>query len=235
MLMIAILVSFIPFIGIYLWLRNGVSKEDAHRKLCDKALIQGFLTTFPVVLLSLIFNILIILTGVKTANPLLYQALYNFIILALSEESAKLWMTTRFMKKHEYPYSWLDVTILFTIVGIGFGILESVIYSFGASIPVVLVRGICVPHVSYGFLVGYFYGKGLKTGNKMTRWTGFVIAWLIHGLYDFSLSEEFLAINENIVFVPLLIALSDVVLAVVLIVFTLKARKSEKYTEYIKE
>lgn len=230
LLIIAIIVSFIPFFGVYLWLRNGVAKEEAHRKLCDRTLMQGFLTMLPVLLMSLIFNVLIALTGVKTANPLLYQALYTFIVLALSEEIAKFWMTRRFMKKQDSPYSWLDVTILFTIVATGFGILEAVIYSIGASIPVVLIRGICVPHVSYGFLVGFFYGKGLKTGNTITKWTGFAIAWLIHGLYDFSLSDEFLAINENIVIVPFLLAFADIVLAVILIVFTRKARKREKYT-----
>jgi len=70
----------------------------------------------------------------------------------------------------------------------------------------------------------------MKTGNMITKWTGFAIAWLIHGLYDFSLSDEFLAINENIVIVPFLLAFADIVLAVILIVFTRKARKREKYT-----
>ena len=42
------------------------------------------------------------------------------------------------MKKHDYSYSWLDVTITFTVIGIGFGILESIVYAFGASIPVLL-------------------------------------------------------------------------------------------------
>ena len=122
LLIIAIIVSFIPFFGVCLWLRNSVAKEDAHRKLCDRTIIQGFLTMLPVLLMSLIFNILIALTGVKTANPLLYQAVYTFIVLALSEEIAKFWMTRRFMKKQDGPYSWLDVTILFTIVATGFGI-----------------------------------------------------------------------------------------------------------------
>lgn len=230
MLIIATIVSFIPFICIYLWLRNGVSKEESHRKLCDKALVQGFLAVLPVILLAIIFTALIFFTGVKSSNPLLYQALYTFFVLALSEEVAKYRMTTRLMKKYDHPYSWLDLTVLFTVVGIGFGMLESVIYAIGASVPVVLVRGICVPHVSYGFLVGYFYGKGLKTGNKITKLIGFAIAFLIHGMYDFSLTEEFMAINDNLVVVPLILATTDIVLAVIMIVFTRKARRREEYT-----
>ena len=54
MLVIAIIVSFFPFIGVYLWLRNGVSKEEAHRKLCDKTLVRGFLTVLPVSLLLIL-------------------------------------------------------------------------------------------------------------------------------------------------------------------------------------
>ncbi len=235
LLILAALVSFIPFIGVYLWLRNGVSKEEGHRKICDKALTGGFMSVFPVILLSAIFSIIIGLTGVRGSNPLLYQALYNYIVLALSEEIVKFWMSTRVMKKNEYPYSWLDVTIVFIIVGIGFGLLESVVYAVGASIPVVLIRGICVPHAGYGFIVGYFYGKGLKTGNPVIKWLGFAIAWLVHGLYDFSLSEEFLALNDNLAIVPLSLAIIDIALAIILVVFTRKARNNEKYTQPLHE
>ena len=61
MLAIAIIVSFLPFIGVYLWLRNGVSKEEAHRKLCDKTLVRGFLTVLPV-------SLLLILKGIAFAE-----------------------------------------------------------------------------------------------------------------------------------------------------------------------
>ena len=59
---------------------------------------------------------------------------------------------------------------------------------------------------------------------------GFAIAFLIHGMYDFSLTEEFMAINDNLVVVPLILATTDIVLAVIMIVFTRKARRREEYT-----
>ena len=49
-------------------------------------------------------------------------------------------------------------------------------------------------------------------------------------MYDFSLTEEFMAINDNLVVVPLILAITDIVLAVLMIVFTRKARRREEYT-----
>ena len=78
---------------------------------------------------------------------------------------------------------------------------------------------------------GYFCGKSAKCGKPVYKWVGFLIAWLLHGIYDCSLSEEFLAINDNLAIVAILLALLDVVLVIRLIVFVKKAKKSEIYTE----
>ncbi|MGX8714522.1 MAG: hypothetical protein ACSW8A_02095 [Lachnospiraceae bacterium] len=56
-----------------------------------------------------------------------------------------------------------------------------------------------LPHAGYGFLTGYFYGRGSKTGQPAMRRMGFLLVWMIHGLYDFSLSQEFIAINDNLI------------------------------------
>lgn len=232
---VAFVASLIPFTAIYLWLRNAIRKDLGYRKICDRSLIHGVLCTFQIVLFSLICNILLGLTGLKNSNPLLYQALYTFIVLALMEETVKFITFRKILKKTDYRYSLLDVVTIMTIVGIGFGMIESVIYAIGASIPVVLVRGICVPHAGYGFLVGYFYAKGLKTGNNKHKMTGFILAWLLHGMYDFSLSEEFIAINENLMYIALLLAVLGIALAIWLIVFTNKARKDEAYMKPLTE
>ena len=122
-----------------------------------------------------------------------------------------------------------------TIIGLGFGMLESIIYAIDSSVPVVLVRGICVPHAGYGFLTGYFYGKGSKSGKAIVKNSGFLLSCLIHGLYDFSLSEEFAAINDNLVIVALLLAVLDIVLVLLLIRFVRKAKNRKDYTEPLPE
>ena len=230
---IACIASFIPFIGVFLWLRNSLRKDIDYRKICDRSLLHGIISILQITLFSGVSYILLRLTRLQDANPLLYQALYNFIVLALMEELAKFLTFRKILKKTDYRYSQLDVVVIMTIVGIGFGMIESVVYAFGASIPVVLVRGICVPHAGYGFLTGYFYGKGLKTGNSIKMKAGFIISWFLHGLYDFSLSKEFMEINEYLMLVALALAVMDIALVIWLIIFANKAKKDEAYMEPI--
>lgn len=233
--LLACFVSFIPSAGLFLWLRNGLKKEDAYKKLCNQILGRGAACMLPVLLLSGCSYFILRLTGLHHINPLLYKALYNFIVLALMEETAKYRAFRQMLKKTDYAYSWLDTAVWMTMIGLGFGMLESVIYAIGASVPVVLVRGICLPHAGYGFLTGYFYGKGSKTGQPAMRRMGFLLVWLIHGLYDFSLSQEFIAINDNLVAVPLLLALLDILLVVFLIRFARKAKSQDPYTRPLPE
>ena len=231
LLILAIGVSLAPAIFLYRWLRNRVKDEEAYKKLCSSTLKRGILSIFPILLLSAVFQIIIRLIGIKDSNPLLYAALYTFIVLALAEEIVKYLAFRRTLKKTDYKPSWLDVTVLMTIIGIGFDLIESLVYAIGASVPVVLIRGICIPHAGYGFLVGYFYGKGVKNANPVTKWTGFVLAWLLHGLYDFSLSEEFVAINDNLMAISLVLAILDIVLVIMLVRFVKKVKGQETYTE----
>ena len=234
--LIACVVSFVPCIALFLWLRKshvrtGEEEESSFKEVCNKALRQGIFTVLPVLLFSGVTYVLLRLTRLQDSNPLVYQSLYTFIVLALAEEVAKYLAFKRVLKKTDYPYSWLDLTILMTIVGTGFGMIESVIYTIGASVPVVLVRGICIPHAGYGYIVGYAYGKSLKEDRPVLKRLGFVLAWLLHGLYDFSLSEEFVGINDNLVFVALLLAVMDIVLVIMLVRFVRKAKKQKMYTK----
>lgn len=231
-LILGLLAGLAPSLALYFWLRGNVSREPAYPKTCGKALSAGLLSTIPIVAMSGALYLLLRLSGLQTARPLLYQSVYTFIVLAFSEELMKYLSYRRFLKKTEHPYSWLDLTVLMTIVGIGFGMLESLLYLVGSNPIVMLIRGIVIPHGGYGAIVGWFYGRSVKTGRRGDRVLGFVIAWLIHGLYDFSLSEEFAARNESLaVAIALILTVLNLVLIVALIVFVVKARKNEKYTE----
>ncbi len=232
---LACIVSFIPSVALFLWLRNRLRDDDAYKKLCNQTLLQGVRCILPVILLSGCSYLILRLTGLHNTNPLLYQALYNFVVLALMEEVAKYRGFRYLLKKTDYPYSRLDTAVLMTIIGLGFGMLESVIYAIDASVPVVLTRGLCVPHAGYGFLTGYFYGKGSKSGKSAVKNAGFLLSCLLHGLYDFSLSDEFIAINDNLLVVALLLAVLDVVLVLLLIRFVRKSKKREDYTEPLSE
>ena len=101
--LLACVVSFVPSVSLFLLLRNRLKEEDAYKKLCSQTLWQGAKCTLPVILLSGCSYIILRLTGLHNTNPLLYQALYKFIVLALMEEAAKYWGFKRTLKKTDYP------------------------------------------------------------------------------------------------------------------------------------
>ncbi len=232
LLVLICIVSLIPLFAIYLWLRNRLKDDEKYKKLCDTALGRGLLCIFPVMLASGSFALLLSFLKIQDTHPLLYKGLRTFIVLAFAEELVKCLMFRKVVKDNsDYACSWLDMISLMTIVSIGFSLLEAVVYAIGSNIPTILIRGICVPHAGYGYLEGYYFGKGIKKKNPFLKMFGFVVAWLIHGLYDFSLSEEFLAINDNLVFVPFILVAIDIALVIRLIIFAKKERNNPVYTE----
>ena len=227
LLILVAIVSLLPSLLVFFWMRNKSNLEARDKGVCDKAFRYGLFCVVPIFFLSGVTFLLLAFTGLKQTNPLLYQAIYKFIVLALAEEIAKFFMFKYLLKKENYTCNWLMAVILMTAVSIGFSTIESVTFSIGASIPVMIARAISFPHVGYGFLVGYYYGKGIEEGKPSLWWVGFLLAWFIHGLYDFSLSDEILALNDSLVFLPFLLIAVDIILVVVLVRFILKKRNKQ--------
>ena len=59
----------------------------------------------------------------------------------------------------------------------------------------------------------------------------FLVPWSIHGLYDFSLSKELMAVNDNFMFLGFGLAALSLALLIVMICFFVRVRKHnlEKY------
>lgn len=205
-----------------------------YRKYCTSAFVRGMLCALPILALS---GILFILNGVLRTTllvnmpVLLYKAIYNFIVLALVEEIVKFIAFKLFLKKKPFAYSSADIVAIMVIIGTGFGLLESVLYAIDSSPIVMLVRGITIGHAGYGFLMGLLYAKRMQTGKKVYGFLAVLIPWLIHGLYDFSLSPELIQVNDNFAFLGVSLALLDVVLLILIICYFVKAKKKAKTAE----
>ena len=222
----------IPSLIVFFWLRGYLHiQEEFYKKNCTRMLTAGLLTIFPVFLLSTIIAVLLNLSGLKSAHPVLYAALFAFLTYALSEELSKFYMFRRRLRKTEGSSTWLDLIIYSTIVGIGFGLLESIVYVMESGPLVMLIRGISIPHGGYAAIVGYFFGKSVKENKKSCAVFGIFVTILIHGLYDFSLSEELGAVTDLAAFIALPLAVLDVVIIIALIVFIRKHKNDPKYTE----
>ncbi len=229
---LALLAGCIPSLAVFFWLRNSVNKKNAlYKKNCDRMLVSGLLTVFPVMLLSGCLVLILWLSGLKSAHPVLYAALYAFLTAALSEELSKFYMFRRKLKKIEGEHSWLDLTVYSTIVGIGFGLLESIVYGLTTSPVIMLIRGISIPNGGYAAIVGYFYAKGIKENKKSYTVIGLLISFLIHGLYDFSLTKEIETITDASAFIAVTLAVLDLVIIIALIIFIRKNKNNAKYTE----
>lgn len=227
------LLSIIPSVLIFIWLKNRQKDNILYRKKCTYSFVSGLISVLPIIFLSAILYILsrvLKAALLKDVNVLVYQAIYTFIVLAFAEEITK-YLTFRFvLKKNPYAYSWADVTAFMVIIGTAFGLIEDVPYAIGASPIIMLVRGFTMGHIGYGFVMGWFYGKRLHTGKKRYGAIAILLPWLIHGLYDFSLSPELLEVNDNFAFIGVSLALLDVVLLIWMLRFFIRAKKQERYT-----
>lgn len=226
-LIAAYLASQIPALLLYLWLKRQKNMPDGYAGRCKKALINGMLCTFPVILMSFILSTLGRLLHFSAAGPVIYRAYYTFFVLALSEELMKFLAMKKVIKG--LRCSWLEVTIYMMLSALGFQVLESVIYAFGSGPIHMFVRGITLMHVGFGFIIGYFYGRAKYFNNKAFAVVGFVISWMLHGLYDWTLSEEVLALDDMVAAIPVSLAVFCAVLVFVIIRFVIKARKKEQY------
>ncbi len=232
MLILVFAVSLLPAIFMYRWLRKRKEADSEYRRICTAALKQGALRC---VLLVVCFSaVLYVIRGILSLLGVGKVALalyYNFIVLALAEECAKYLSFRQLLKKNPYPYSQLNITMLMMIVGIGFELTESVVYAFGANAGMMLMRGLTAMHCGYGFIMGYFLGKGMKTGKKQYTVLGILLPFLIHGLYDACLSDALGEISEYFAYVSLGLAALALVTLIVSIVYIRKSEKKPEYTE----
>ena len=140
------------------------------------------------------------------------MAFEDFVLAALTEETFKFLAFRKVVRKAGYRCSWYDLTAFMTLVGIGFELLESAVYTFTSGPGQVLVRGITLMHGVFGFIMGYYYGKALYTGRKRWYIAAFLIPYLFHGIYDFTLSPGLEEVSDVFIFIPVTLAFAAFVL-----------------------
>ena len=229
-IVIALPACLIPSIVLYLWLKRRCRDKPGYAAGCRMSLICGVIAAAPVVASAAVLEILWTLTGLQKSGSLLFAAYQSLLQFALAEELFKFLMFRRVLRKTECDYSWYDATVFMTLVGVGFGILESVIYSFSMSPVLAIVRGLTLMHGAFGFIMGYFYGKALKTGRKRCLALSFLLPCLFHGAYDFTLSPELEELSDAFSIIPVFLAFLSIVVLIILIVFFARRKRDEKYT-----
>ena len=135
------------------------------------------------------------------------------------------------IRKNRETVSRLDCMAFCAIVGIGFQVIETVVYLIESNVIQILVRGFTMGHPAYGMLMGCIIGKSLYEGKKSYRFKAIAVPLLLHGMYDFSLAGEFQAINDNLVFVPFILIFIELFILIRSLRLIKRERKGETYTK----
>lgn len=214
---------------LYRWIRKQNENKPGYSESCKTALKNGMITAFPVVGCALVLHILGNAAGLQNTQVLLREAYKDIILAAFLEEFFKYLFFRRVVRKTVCEYSWYDLIAFMVIVGLGFGMLESVEYMLVSGPGQLLVRGVLAMHGGFGFLMGYYYGKAKYTGKTKYLVLSFLLPFLMHGIYDYTLTEELEAVSDVFIFIPVTIAMLAFVLLIRMIVFFRKAKNKEEF------
>ncbi len=226
---IAFAAALLPAILLYSWVKKRNPEKPGYSRTCKSALIGGLTVAVPVFFTDLVLAVIGYFTHISDISEVLWEFYRTFIMFALVEELWKFLCFRRILKKTECEYSWYDTAAFMTMVGVGFEIIESIVVCFTMNPIQAVVRGVTMMHAVFGFIMGYFYGKAVYTGKKGYCIPAFLLPYLYHAVYDFTLAPV-LEKYDWIAFIPVNLALISAVMVIVIIRFFKKAKTGEKYS-----
>lgn len=220
--------SFIPSILYYFFLKGLRKEDEQYRKDCRKTLVRGLLSGFPIFLLDLLIVLLMGLLGLTDkVSPMVKDLFKCFVINAFVEELVKVWIGKKMIKKNRDTVSWLDMIAFITISSIGFEIAESAVYMLTTGAGQMIVRGISMMHIVFGLIEGWYNGKYVSTGDKKYMVLSMAVSIFIHGIYNFGLSDnapEFFGVFS------LIFAAGSVVFWIYMIFYIRKKKADPEFT-----
>ena len=225
-----LLTSVLSFL-LYRKLRNMRGTDSELTRICKSSLRFGVLSVIPVFLITTVIVLTLYLLKIGDSKTLLYNLIFSFAVTAVIEEAVKLVCLKKALRKTDHQYSWLDVTVIMSVIGLGFGLIQTLIEVSYSAIPRILFRIIAFPHVGYGFIMGYFFGRSLKTDKTSDRVATFALPWFIHGLYDFFTGSYISSVMGTSGIIKAVAGIISAALVVCLILFVNFARKQEIYTD----
>jgi len=156
--------------------------------------------------------------GVGVSTTVWESLFFAFIIIALSEEIFK------FIALRMYPFSQpffnepFDGIVYAVFMSMGFATTENVLYAQLFGVDTVIVRALTTTpaHAIFGIVMGYFIGQAKFKSHDQAKILarGFILAWLLHGLYDFFIVQE---IHELLLGFALIVILAGLLISVRLI------------------
>lgn len=217
------------------WLLWTIYRKDSEQpepaKWLVKAFVYGVLSVFLSYVVSMPTSMMLGLDMGKQTYPSVLEAITDsFLLAAIPEELAKLFMLWLLLRKNPFFDEHFDGIVYAVCIGLGFAALENVFYLLGGIedwswISIGIARAlISVPaHYFFAILMGYYYSiyhfgidRSLKT--KVMILAAPVIA---HGIFDAILFS--MQIDES---------LSGIIMILFIIFFSkLKTKVNERIKE----
>lgn len=138
------------------------------------------------------------------------QFVQAFIVVALSEEFSKYIIVKYYAQPKKAFNEPFDGIVYAVMVSMGFACTENIMYVLNSGFETAVLRAFtAVPaHATFGILMGYYMGKAKFSSNRLKlNLTGFFLAVLFHGAYDFFLFIRFIPGVYIGAFVSLIIAI----------------------------
>jgi RsiW-degrading membrane proteinase PrsW (M82 family) len=119
-------------------------------------------------------------------------AAISFLVVGLIEELAKLLPLTWFVYKRPYFNTPTDGIIYYAFAGLGFGLLENILYTLTMGPAVGIARLILMPyfHAALTGIAGfYIVSHKLRRVSYLHVVAAIIVLVALHGLYDFLLES----------------------------------------------
>jgi protease PrsW len=186
--LLLLLVAILPSILIMTYVYNHDKFEKEPRHLLILSFIWGMIATIPAVVIQ------VLLKGHEDNASYLVTLLFSIFVVGFSEEGSKF-MFLRFFAYPKKEFNEpMDGVVYAVMVGMGFATLENVLYVFQFNLATAVGRAFtAVPaHGAFALLMGSYVGLAKFNPEKRIQYlvTGFVLAVVCHGLYDFFLIQE---------------------------------------------
>lgn len=163
--------------------------EPEPLKLILKTFFAGLLLVIPAGLLEQFWKPQLI-SSINNGQWINFLVM-AFLVVALIEEGLKTVVLWWMVSKNKNLNEPADGIIYGVTLGLGFASLENLLWAsiFGFGVAILRAVVTTLAHASFTGWAGHYIGKyKLRSDAKVTVvWTGFLIALITHGLYDFSL------------------------------------------------
>ena len=190
--LILVTAAVIPAVALMLYVYKADKLEKEPTTLLWRLILQGIISTALAVFTERLGAQ--VLGSIFRKNSLLYQIVFYFLVVGLSEEGFKYLLLKRRTWDSPYFNCRFDGVVYAVFVSMGFVLWENIDYVVMYGLETAMIRALtAVPgHACFGVFMGTWYGlakrregAGDPEGAAVFRRRALVVPLLLHGFYDF--------------------------------------------------